>query len=134
MKEKLRRQLNRGSSVIEIIIGVFVIIACVIGGIGVIYNTDIPTLFSNPEYFIKWINIISYFVIGVEFVKMIASHSVDSVVDVLLVALSRQMIVEHLKPIDALLIVIAVSLLFVVRKYLYISQIDKKVRLENNQK
>ncbi len=125
MKRKLQILLNSWSVAIETIIGVFVLLACGIGGIGVIINTNIPSLFASPEYFIEWINVICYFIIGVEFVKMITSHSVDSVVDVLLVALSRQMIVEHVPPLDALLIVVAVTLLFVVRKYLYISKIDK---------
>ncbi len=126
MKKKLQLKLNAWSSIIETIIGVFVLVACVIGGVGVVFNTSISSLFSSPEYFIEWINIVCYFVIGVEFVKMIASHSVDSVVDVLLVALSRQMVVEHVAPTDALLIIIAVTLLFFVRKYLYISKIDKQ--------
>ncbi len=132
MKRKIQILLNSISSSIEIVIGIFVLIACAVGGIGVIYNTDIPSLFSSPEYFIEWINILCYFVIGVEFVKMITSHSVDSVVDVLLVALARQMVVEHVPPFDALLIIIAVTLLFFVRKYLYISRIDKLATKDEN--
>ncbi len=125
MKKRLQVMLSSWSSTIEIVIGIFVLVACAIGGVGVILNTSIPSLFNSPEYFIEWINIICYFVIGVEFVKMITSHSVDSVVDVLLVALARQMVVEHVPPLDALLIIIAVTLLFYVRKYLYVSKIDK---------
>ncbi len=135
MKRKLQLVLASCSSTIEIVIGVFVLVACGIGGVGVIFNTNVASLFSSPEYFIEWINIICYFVIGVEFVKMITSHSVDSVVDVLLVALARQMVVEHVQPFDALLIIIAVTLLFFVRKYLYIPKIDsftEKANQKNN--
>lgn len=134
MKEKIQRKLNYWSSIIEIVIGIFVLLACVIGGIGVVINTDISSMISSPEYFIEWLNIICYFVIGVEFVKMIASHSVDSVVDVLLVALSRQMLVDHPSPFNALFIILAVAILFVVRKYLYISKIDKRLESERVEK
>ncbi len=127
MKEKLQIKLNIWSSIIETLIGVGVLLACIVGGVGVVFHTDVSSLFNSLDYFIEWINIVCYFVIGVEFVRMIASHSVDSVVDVALVALARQMVVEHVPPVDALLIIIAVTLLFVVRKYLYISEIDHRL-------
>lgn len=55
---------------------------------------------------------------------MITSYSIDSVVDVLLLAVARQSIVEHMIPIENLLTVLAVGVLFVIRKYLYISKVD----------
>ncbi len=125
MKKRMQSRLYTCLSFIELAIGGFVLVACVIGGIGVVYNIDISALFSDPEYFREWLNIICYIVIGVEFVKMIASHSVDSVIDVLLVALARQMVVEHVEPLGGLFIIIAVSLLFMVRRYLHMSKKEK---------
>ena len=51
-----------------------------------------------------------------------------AVVDVMLLAVSRQMIVEHTAPLENLLTVISVGLLFLIRKYLYISKIDKRAQ------
>ncbi len=117
--KKLQIKLDSWASAVETVIGLFVLLACIIGGIGVLVNQDNPSLFLNPEYFMDWISIVCYFLIGIEFVKMIATHSVESVVDILLVALSRQMLVDHPGALDTFFIVMAVTLLFVVRKYLF---------------
>ncbi len=44
--------------------------------------------------------------------------------DLLLLAVARQSIVEHMIPVENLLTVLAVGVLFVIRKYLYISKVD----------
>ncbi len=131
MKKRIQGRLYSWSSFVEVLIGGLVLVACIVGGIGIIFQTDIPALFSSAEYFREWLNIVCYIVIGIEFVKMIASHTADSVVDVLLVALARQMVVEHVSPLNGLLIIIAVTLLFIIRKYLYISKVDNKADNEN---
>ena len=64
--------------------------------------------------------------IGIELIKMITSHTIDSVVDVMLLAIARQMVVEHTAPLENLIAVLAVGILFLIRKYLYISWIDKR--------
>ncbi len=129
MKLAINKKLGVVSSIIESIIGIVVLSACIIGFIGAILNMSIISLFTTPEYFVEWINIICYFVIGIEFVKMITRHSVDSVVDVLLVALSRQMIIENVAPINALLIVVAVALLFIIRKYLRVKNLKTYIKI-----
>ncbi len=56
--------------------------------------------------------------IGIEFVKMLCTHTPETIIDVLLFAISRQMIVEHLSAMDTILGVGAIAGLFAVRKYL----------------
>ena len=46
----------------------------------------------------------------------------------MLLAIARQMVVEHTAPIENLITVIAVGILFVIRKYLYISHLDSRKR------
>jgi hypothetical protein len=58
-------------------------------------------------------------IIGIEFVKMLAKHTPSSAVEVLLYAIARQLISStegHM--IEALLGVIAIGILFAIRKYL----------------
>ena len=71
-------------------------------------------------------------IIGIELIKMITSYTIDSVVDVMLLAVARQMVVEHTSPLENMLTVLAVGALFMIRKYLYISHLDspKKKRGE----
>lgn len=124
MKNTIKEKLSAFSSFIEIILGIFVLLACVTSGIGIVIHTDVPLLFSTPAYFIEWLSTAYYIIIGVEFVKMIANHTLDAVIEVLLLTLARQMIVEHASPLESLFVIISVSLLFAVRKYLYIAKID----------
>ena len=72
--------------------------------------------------------------IGAEMLKMITSYTIDSVVDVMLLAIARQMIVEHTSPQENLLAVLSVGVLFVIRKFLYISRLDKRRELERKRK
>ena len=65
---------------------------------------------------------------------MITSYTIDSVVDVMLLAIARQMIVEHTSPQENLLAVLSVGVLFVIRKFLYISRLDKRRELERKKK
>lgn len=56
--------------------------------------------------------------VGVEFVKMLCRHSAQTVVEVLLFATARQMVVEHLDPTQTLIGIIGIGILFGIRKYL----------------
>ena len=59
---------------------------------------------------------------------MITTNTIDSVVDVMLLAIARQMVVEHTSPLENLTMVVAVGILFVSRKYLYVSYLDNRRR------
>jgi len=58
------------------------------------------------------------FVIGVEFVKMLCKQTSESVVDVLLFTIARQMVVYHGGTFDILLGVTAIAGMFAIKKYL----------------
>ena len=57
-------------------------------------------------------------VMGIEFVKMLALHTADAVVDVLLFTIVRQMIVNHTDAVETLLGVAAVAGIFAIKKFL----------------
>ena len=92
-------------------------------------------LFVSPDYLQARLSDACLIIIGIELIKMINSYTIDSVIDVMLLAIARQMVVEHTAPIENLVTVIAVGILFVIRKYLYISHLDrrkKKKDIEEN--
>ena len=64
-------------------------------------------------------------VIGIEFIKMLCRHNMDSVIEVLMFAMTRHLIVEETSMLDGLICVVAVSILFVVRKFLFVAKIDR---------
>ena len=63
-------------------------------------------------------------VIGIEFIKMLIKHTPGSVVEVLLFALSRHMVLEGGNAMENLLTVCAIALIFVIRKFLYINSFE----------
>lgn len=65
-------------------------------------------------------------VIGIEFLKMLSRHNLSSVIEVLLFAIARQMVIEHTSPMENLIMVAAIAVLFIIRKYLFIPGLDDK--------
>ena len=56
-------------------------------------------------------------VVGLEFVKLLCRHKPDNLIDVLMLAISRQMVVEHLNTYEMLLGVLSVVCLLVAKKF-----------------
>ena len=121
MNTDVREKISGAATAIEITLGVIILIACVVASLGIVFTTDVQQLFVSPDYLDACL-----IIIGIELIKMINSYTIDSVIDVMLLAIARQMVVEHTAPIENLVTVIAVGILFVIRKYLYISHLDKR--------
>lgn len=66
--------------------------------------------------------------VGVELIKMLSKPSPATVIEVLLFALTRQLIVDHPNMTDFLLGIVAVAILFAIRRYLFI-QFDNATRM-----
>jgi len=102
------------------------IACCVIAGIAVY-------LIHIPEYIIliKETGLIDYLkylfdiLIGIELLKVLCRKDLDSMVEVLLFAVTRYLIISHLSIFENLIGIIAIAVLFAIRKYLFISPIEK---------
>lgn len=57
-------------------------------------------------------------VIGIEFVKILLNHRVEDVLDLLIIAISRSMIISHGRSVEFLIQVTGVAILFAVRRFL----------------
>ena len=57
-------------------------------------------------------------VVGIEFIKMLVKHAPEAVVEVLLFAIAREMVVTHAGSAETLMGVIAVGIIFLIRHYL----------------
>lgn len=134
MNSDFRDKLSNAATVVEITLGMVILIACIVSGIGMVAMTDMNRLFGDPAYLQARMSSACLIIIGIELIKMITSYTIDSVVDVMLLAIARQMIVEHTSPQENLLAVLSVGVLFVIRKFLYISRLDKRRELERKKK
>ena len=134
MNSDFRDKLSNAATAVEFTLGMVILIACIVSGIGMVAMTDMNKLFGDPAYLQARMSSACLIIIGIELIKMITSYTIDSVVDVMLLAIARQMIVEHTSPQENLLAVLSVGVLFVIRKFLYISRLDKRRELERKKK
>ena len=128
MNSDVREKISGAATVIELTLGVIILIACVVASLGIVFMTDVQQLFVSPDYLQARLSDACLIIIGIELIKMINSYTIDSVIDVMLLAIARQMVVEHTAPIENLITVIAVGILFVIRKYLFFSLLVRKKR------
>ena len=109
----------------EIVITIAVMIA-----IGITMSTlfvSLKELFTNvldKSAFEDFLKIAFNILIGIEFLKMIIKYNVDTVIEVLLFAIARQLIVEHTTIYQTLIGIISIAILFGIRKYFFIPKID----------
>ena len=65
-------------------------------------------------------------VVGIEFVRMLILHTPQSVIEVLLYAVARPVVISHEQAIDHLIGVLAIAVIFVIQKYLMKGTNEKK--------
>lgn len=129
MKEKLRFIVATISSYMEILISVFVLIGIAVAGVDLLKDlgdmlrlafSDTPSSVSIEQFLAAGLQLI----IGVEFVKMIAKHTMGSTIEVLVYAIARKLVISHGGTIDLLMGVIAIAILFFTKKYLRINKLQ----------
>ena len=134
MKMKLRKLMQQAASYVEIVLSAFLLIVIMFLAGKFIVESVLGIGCDNAtlEYFLE--NVMT-FAIGVEFVKMLCTHTPGTVIEVLLFAISRQMIVGHVSGFEVLAGVAAIAGLFATHKYLYCKSLgdsDKKETVKDN--
>lgn len=130
MKRFLREQVMKVADMLETIIGILLAVSI---GILVVYLIgDIKSIIMNHsdlEVFNNYLAAAFNLVIGIEFIKMLCKHTPETVIEVLLFAIARQLIVEHTTTMENLVGIISIGILFATRKYLFYNfdEVDKTI-------
>ena len=107
------------SRYVEIALSIVILVVIVLAGVRLVMEIAGTSVSSmDTEFFTSFLSQALSLVVGVEFVKMLCRHSAQTVVEVLLFATARQMVVEHLAPTQTLIGIIGIGILFAIRKYL----------------
>lgn len=136
INHRIRKHFNEGiynvARYTEIVLSIVILIVIALTGIRLIYTiTEISILDMDIDFFTEFLANALSLVVGVEFVKMLCRHSAQTVVEVLLFATARQMVVEHLDPVQTLIGIIGIAILFAVRKYLMTDSDDMTPHQKN---
>ena len=127
LKLKIPNFIYRIAQFLEILISVIVIVAIAVSLYAVLVELHVMANSpANVDMLTEFLATAFTVVIGIEFLKMLSRHNMSSVVEVLLFAIARQMVIEHTSAIENLIMVIAIAILFTIRKYLFIPGLDDK--------
>ena len=127
LKIKIPNFVYRIAQLLEILVSFLVVAAIVLSFATIFHQLGLmaadPT---NADGLQDFLSTAFTVVIGVEFLKMLSRHNLSSVVEVLLFAISRQMVIAYPSPAENLLMVAAIAALFLIRKFLFIPGLDDK--------
>ena len=126
-KRVFRDQIAEAAGILEVVLSAIVLIALLMSVIPLLKL--MPGLLTDSDSmevhtFLKRALDI---VIGIEFIKMLAKHSPGSVLEVLLYAIARHMIVGHEDAVQNLVSVGAIALIFIIRKYFFVPSFGHKL-------
>lgn len=126
MKKKINEVLYQIARYMEITFSAIIILVIAIMIIPILHDLfQTPFLDLDVDYFSEFLSTTLSLVVGIEFVKMLCKHTAETLLEVLLFATARQMVVEHLATWQTLIGVVAIAILFAVRKYLLLSESEK---------
>ena len=133
-RQKSQRFLNGVAFFLELILAVIVILIILmqICSLAKLFYAHV----SDPNVTVQYASFLKEalgIIIGVEFLKMLCQHSMNSVIDVLLFVLARHLIVMESTMLEGLLCIISVAILFSIRKFLVVKKDNKEVTLEEKE-
>lgn len=121
--QKTQKIIYYISNYLEILLAFIVIIAIGISLLSIPH--ELMLLYQNGG-FNQFLQALFDIIIGIELLKMLCRHDLDSVVEVLMFAVAREMIINHMPIIETLIGIIAIAVLFSIRKFLFVSALDKE--------
>lgn len=119
MRKKLQDKMFEASYLFELFISIIVGIAIVILAVRLVVDTVNLSIYSDGvNSLVKILDDAIILAIGAELIKMLCKHTPETIIEVLAFALARQLIVGHAAPWENLITVIAIAVLFGIRRFL----------------
>lgn len=132
MKKKINDFIYSISRYTEMALSVIMLIVIIVLIVPMLHDfLKVALLDITPEQFTSFLGSALTLLIGVEFVKMLAKHTAENLLEVLMFAIARQMVVEHLNMMETLVGVVAIGVIFAVRKYLLLKTSEDKENLRD---
>lgn len=118
LKQIFRKKVSTVASVFEIILSVFILVITAGSFINLLFK--LATDISGWDYNILF-DVAIELIIAVEFVKMLAKHSMGSAIEVLVFVIAKRVIIDgsHATALEVMFFVISFGILFAIRKYLH---------------
>lgn len=130
-KERFKKLQNIISNIImwiELIFALFILVAVILSCkdiVSLIYEIFITNALDSYDIFQGFLSHVLLLVVGLELALMLIKHTPGSVLEVMLYAISRKMLISSSTTLEMLLGVIALGLIFFIGKYLHTKDINK---------
>lgn len=119
MRKKLQDGMFEISYIIELLISVLVGAAVAVLVVSTVVEMFNLSFFEKGvESLVTVLDKAITLAIGAELIKMLCKHTPETIIEVLAFALARQLIVGHAKSWENLITVVAIAILFAVRRFL----------------
>lgn len=130
MKKLLKTTMFQIANFLELVISVIVAIAIAILACKLFLDAlNLSSVTQEGDALMVFLGKAMTLAVGVEFIKMLCKHTPGTIIEVLLFAIARQMVVQHMTAFDTLIGVVSIGVLFATRKYLFCNfdETDKMV-------
>lgn len=112
--EKLRKALINFSEVIEVLLAISVAILIIMDFIGLVPRLgEFWDYRGNAEEFSRMLSSVLSIIVGTEFIKMLLKPSLSNVTEVLIFLIARHIILAEATPVDYLLSIISIAILYI---------------------
>lgn len=120
MRKRFEESLLHLANCLELFISVLMIIMLIILSLKFFVTIiDARSYVNGQDNLTTYLTMALNLAVGVEFVKMLCKHTPETIIEVLLFATARQMIVYHQSAYETLVGVAAIAGLFATRKFLF---------------
>ncbi len=119
MRKKLQDKMFETSYLIELFISLLVSAAVLILAVRIVIDMfELSFVEYGIDSLVMILDNAITLAIGAELIKMLCKHTPETIIEVLAFALARQLIVGHTAPWENLITVVAIAILFAVRRFL----------------
>ena len=128
MRRRIQRNVLQWANIIEILMAI--LLSVLIGILSVFLIVRFKDLLVSGQAlsnFNEFLAMVLNLVVGVEFIKMLCRHTPETVIEVLLFAIARQLIVSHGSTFENLIGILSIAILFAIRKYLFCHEKGDKI-------
>ena len=119
MRKKLQDKMFEVSYLFELFISIIVGVAILLLAVRMIVDTVSVSAYNEGiDALVGIFDDAITLAIGAELIKMLCKHTPETIIEVLAFALAKQLIAGHASALENLIIVMAIAILFAVRKFL----------------
>ena len=119
MRKKLQDKMFEASYIFELIISLLVGVAILVFAVHMVIDLiNVSVSAKGVEALVEILDDAITLAIGAELIKMLCKHTPETVIEVLAFALARQLIVGHAGAVENIITVLAIAVLFAIRRFL----------------